>query len=322
LIDSIGENKINNHEDMELTIIIPVYNRNEYVQQCLKSVLNQDLSGVEIIVVDDGSDLILKLEDDIYKNVRVLRIKNSGAAFARNYGAINALGKYLMFIDSDDLLNPNAIAIVKNLIKKYKDLAFIIMSYQDFRNQEELLHDTTQLKYKKALNYFDGWMPGEYGGAGMIVISKEVFKDVNGFSAERINAEDHDLLIRVGLKGSYIHIHAPVMIAHRIHDKNEMSDINKNISGIIRLANYEKNQKMQLKTAHKKKLRQIIMSHAKPVIIELIELHEYKKLIMILKNLLPWIFLEGGCKFNIYMMLCLGVSLLNIKRLKSKLGKL
>lgn len=107
---------------MKLSIIIPVYNTEQYVSQCLKSCLNQtyDQESYEIIIINDGStdnslDVIRDFEQK-YKNVTVISQKNQKQGTARNNGLKLAKGEYIWFIDSDDWIEPNAISeIVKYL---------------------------------------------------------------------------------------------------------------------------------------------------------------------------------------------------------------
>lgn len=93
-----------------ITIIIPIYNVEQYLQKCLDSVLGQTYSNLEIILVDDGSlDNCSKICDD-YKDkdsrVVVVHKKNGGLSDARNVGIGIANGEYLMFVDSDDWVEP------------------------------------------------------------------------------------------------------------------------------------------------------------------------------------------------------------------------
>lgn len=100
---------------MRLSIIMPVYNVEKYVAQCLESVLNQDLDAkdYEIIIVDDGStDASYKIALGYAKlndHIKIIRKHNGGAGSARNCGLDNAKGEYVYFIDPDDYLLPNCL---------------------------------------------------------------------------------------------------------------------------------------------------------------------------------------------------------------------
>ena len=98
--------------EYKISVIIPVYNVEDYIRQSIDSVLNQTYKNLEIILVDDGSkDNSGKICDE-YKNVderiKVIHKINSGVSSARNVGIDIATGKYIMFLDSDDFLEKNA----------------------------------------------------------------------------------------------------------------------------------------------------------------------------------------------------------------------
>ena len=119
----------------DVSIIIPVYNTGKYLKECLDSVLNQDIKcSVEIIIVDDGStdnsyEIIKGYRK--YDNVIIIKQDNRGFSGARNRGLDEATGKYIMFMDSDDILNDNAIQKLFDYAENYN--ADIIMgSYSTF----------------------------------------------------------------------------------------------------------------------------------------------------------------------------------------------
>lgn len=94
-----------NKEKPSLTIVIPVYNVEQYLEKCVESVIPMTIS-YEIILVDDGStdsslDVCMKLKE-IYKNIKVVHKENGGLSSARNCGISVATGKYITFVDSDD----------------------------------------------------------------------------------------------------------------------------------------------------------------------------------------------------------------------------
>ena len=94
----------------DLSIIIPVYNVEKYIRACFESVYRQNLKedSFEVIVVDDGSedDSIALIEDiiDQHSNITIVSQTNQGLSCARNIGLKNAIGRYVLFLDSDDLL--------------------------------------------------------------------------------------------------------------------------------------------------------------------------------------------------------------------------
>jgi len=107
--DNYMENEY--QKDMDISVIIPIYNVEKYLRRCLDSVLHQVDVTQEIILVDDGAtDTSGKICDEYaekYPEVKCLHISNSGPATAKNIGYGHATGNYIAFIDSDDEIKPN-----------------------------------------------------------------------------------------------------------------------------------------------------------------------------------------------------------------------
>jgi len=98
----------------KVSIIIPVFNTEHYVSECLKSAIDQDYPEIEIIVVNDGStDNSLKEIEKLQKehtNIRVISTKNQGQSAARNIALSNSTGEYILFLDSDDKIEKKTIS--------------------------------------------------------------------------------------------------------------------------------------------------------------------------------------------------------------------
>lgn len=105
-----------------VSVIIPVYNSEEYLDQCLTSVIKQTYKNIEIILIDDGSsDRSLEIIEGHAKadaRVKILRKKNGGVASARNCGVKHSSGKYIAFVDSDDFLDDNYISHMIKVAEK------------------------------------------------------------------------------------------------------------------------------------------------------------------------------------------------------------
>lgn len=104
------------NKELKLSVIVPVYNVEQYIRPCIESIFKQGLddSEFEVILVNDGTeDNSLKVISDIiadHQNIKVLEQDNQGPSVARNYGIRNAVGKYILFVDSDDLLADNILS--------------------------------------------------------------------------------------------------------------------------------------------------------------------------------------------------------------------
>ena len=110
----------NNDEDL-ISIIVPVYNVEKYLEQCLESLLNQTYKNIEIIVVNDGSTDqsldILKKYSFKDNRIKLYSQKNQGISAARNTALEHINGKYVMFVDSDDWIEINTCEIALHEMK-------------------------------------------------------------------------------------------------------------------------------------------------------------------------------------------------------------
>lgn len=107
-----------------VSIIIPLYNAEKYIQLCLSSALKQTYSNIEIILVNDGStDKSLNICQELQKEdkrIRIINQENKGASIARLEGIKQAKGKYLTFVDSDDVIEPDYIELLVNALEKHQ----------------------------------------------------------------------------------------------------------------------------------------------------------------------------------------------------------
>lgn len=109
------------HKEETVSIIVPVYNVEKYIGRCIKSLLAQDYNNIEVILVDDGSpDKSPAIIDSMAaqdSRIRVVHQDNHGVSTARNVGISLATGKYLMFVDGDDWVDPDYVSYFVKLIE-------------------------------------------------------------------------------------------------------------------------------------------------------------------------------------------------------------
>jgi len=112
-----------------ISIIVPIYNVEKYLEKCINSLLLQDIDvEYEIVLVDDGSTdksgLICDKYDAIHDNIRVIHKKNGGLSDARNVGVMNSSGKYITFVDSDDYVSADYLRVLyKPMVMKNADVS-------------------------------------------------------------------------------------------------------------------------------------------------------------------------------------------------------
>lgn len=132
-------------EKVNVSVIVPVYNVEKYLDKCLNSLVNQDFDNYEIIIVNDGSPdnsetIINKYEKKYKDKVRSYKKKNGGISSARNFGLEKSTGSYLMFVDSDDYVATNYISSLYNeAISNDYDIVMCDV-IKKFEDKEEILH--------------------------------------------------------------------------------------------------------------------------------------------------------------------------------------
>ena len=144
-----------NNKNFLISIIIPVYNVEIYIEQCLDSIKKQSYQNFEVIIVNDGSqdntESICKKIAQSDARFKYFSKENGGVSSARNFGLDNANGHYITFIDGDDWVDPNHLEIlIKSITENNSDIA--ICSYKEFRNNIFYIRYYTN-KEKHLLNF-------------------------------------------------------------------------------------------------------------------------------------------------------------------------
>ena len=141
-----------------ISIIVPVYNAESFLDDTINSVLNQTYKNFELLLINDCSTDNSKKIFDRYKTEKRIRWydldHNFGAAASRNKGIKESKGRYICFLDADDLWEPNKLLKQYNFMKE-KDISFSFTSYK-FANKEgipkgKVVHVPARINYKKAL---------------------------------------------------------------------------------------------------------------------------------------------------------------------------
>ena len=122
----------------KVSIIVPIYNAEEYLPKCIDSLINQTYQNIEIILLNDGSTDNTQNIIASYKDKRIIAInkKNTGIADTRNEGIKKSTGEYIMFVDSDDYLELNSIELLIKKLEKDKSDIVMFNYYLETPNQQ------------------------------------------------------------------------------------------------------------------------------------------------------------------------------------------
>ena len=135
-----------------LSIVVPVYNVEKYLERCITSIVKQDMSNIEIILVDDGSSdmsglICDRLASEYPDTINVIHKKNGGLSSARNTGIYNACGRYIFFLDSDDSVVDNFIEKIKKRLEidKYDIIEFKACWEREFGKANPICNENEKL---------------------------------------------------------------------------------------------------------------------------------------------------------------------------------
>lgn len=251
------------------SVIIPTYNRRAHLMACLASVWAQRHRAYEVIVVDDGStDGTMEALAGI-EGVTVIQQRNAGPGAARNRGAAAASGDYLAFLDSDDLWFEWTLETLAALIARHEQPSLLFARFADFADLTEL--EAIAFPYPPHGSAFDCYLAsaehGYFVGAGMMAIAREAFERVEGFLEDRLNAEDHDLALRLGDAPGFVQVVAPVTLAHRIHSENAMGNVVHTAAGVARLIASEKRGDYPGGERYRAGRQRLLSMHTRPAVL-------------------------------------------------------
>ena len=208
--------------DPVISVVIPNFNYRRFVAEAVESVFHQGGSGWEVIVVDDGStDGSREVLSGFGEKIRLILQENRGPAAARNRGAAQARGEYLLFLDSDDLLLEGALALYAGEIQKNPE--------EDLLCGDAVLADQgggrTPLKAhlpRRKGSPFEAllWENGLITSA--VLVKRETFQSVGGFDEDQALrvVEDYDLWLRLLRSGARLRLLGEETVLKRSHGEN------------------------------------------------------------------------------------------------------
>lgn len=143
--------------NVRFSIIVPAYNSSTFIRKCIESVLNQTYVGFELIIVDDGSqDTTLEICREYEKKdsrVKVFHKENGGHTSARNEGLKNAIGEYILFLDSDDWIATDVLGICESEIIQKNSPDIIIYQIYNTLTEDSFVNNIPDGYYQRDKNY-------------------------------------------------------------------------------------------------------------------------------------------------------------------------
>ena len=201
---------------MNISVVIPSYNRREFLKRSIDSAINQTKKPLEIIVVDDGStdgtETMIKSDYDF---VKFIKQKNKGVSAARNIGIKVSIGEWICFLDSDDEWKKDKLEKQINAMKSNP-------GYKFFHSNEIWIKNGLRINQKKKHkkyggDIFDKCLDMCRISPSSVMIDKTVFDEVGNFNEDLVVCEDYELWLRICDKYRVFFIDEPLIIKYGGH---------------------------------------------------------------------------------------------------------
>lgn len=214
-----------------VSVVIPVYNAEKYIEETLASVWAQTYPHLEVVVVDDGStDRSLKILEQFSDRIVLVRQKNAGAAAARNAGVQAARGRWIAFLDSDDVWHPEKVArqlaSCGNRKWSYTDTQFM-GGINDGKRDSDLNTKHAGMVLKELIT-------NNFIGTSGVMIQRQCFLEAGGFDKSLRSIEDWDLWIRLASRYEIAYADEP-LVQYRIHPASQSRSSRKTLPDHIRV---------------------------------------------------------------------------------------
>jgi glycosyltransferase involved in cell wall biosynthesis len=194
-----------------------------YLGEAIDSVLAQTNQNFEIVVVDDGSTDGTPDIAGQYTQVRYVKQTNQGLAAARNAGLQASQGRYLVFLDADDRLMPEALAAGLRCIEKHPDCAFVSGGYRRINEAGVSIEEPTPARTEK--NHYLAFLRGNYVGMhGTVIYQRQFLTACGGFNSALPVCEDYELYLRLA-RTHPVHCHDALVAEYRTYDSSMSADV-------------------------------------------------------------------------------------------------
>jgi glycosyltransferase involved in cell wall biosynthesis len=205
-----------------VTVVIPCYNQARFLGEGIESALSQTYKNFEVVVVDDGSDDHTSEVAARYGRVRLVRQENKGLSAARNRGFAEGRGEYVVFLDADDRLLPDALEVGVGKLETHPNCAFVSGHCTLIAVDGSALQTPHQFHVRKA--HYRALLRGNYiWNPASVIYRRTVLDSIGGFDTSVGPTADYDLYLRIA-KDYPVYCHERVVVEARRHGANMSSD--------------------------------------------------------------------------------------------------
>jgi glycosyltransferase involved in cell wall biosynthesis len=185
------------------SVIIALYNKENFIENTLKSIVNQEFTDFEVLIINDGStdsseEKVLQFKD---KRIHYFSKDNGGVSTARNYGIKKAQSEYITFIDADDYWYPNFLQVMFNNIKLFPEISVFSAAIEVETSKKVIRsrYSISKTAEIEIVNYFNASLKESVIWTSCAVFHNSVFEKIGAFDVNIKSGEDTDMWIRIGL---------------------------------------------------------------------------------------------------------------------------
>jgi glycosyltransferase involved in cell wall biosynthesis len=218
--------------DPLVSVIIPYYKQERFIAETVRSVKQQTYQRFEIIVVDDGSPVPARSIIQDSSDVLVLRTENHGCPAARNFGFRQSSGKYLLFLDSDDLLTPGALEAHVAALSEHPAAALSFGAQRIIDEDGKVVRPPHICRPRK--DYFLKLLEGNpIGCPGAAMIRRDAFIEAGLFDESLRIVEDYPLYLRLARRHPFVR-QSSCVVDYRFHSNSLSQDKERMLNGILK----------------------------------------------------------------------------------------
>lgn len=205
-------------KQMKFSVVIPLYNKCDHIQETVESALTQKFKDYEVVIVDDGStdgslDIVKKIHSD---KVRIFQQPNQGVAVARNTGIEKANGEYIAFLDADDVWHPDYLETINELVESYPQSDIFVTAYEVLMKNGKINMSTRMQPEKGCLESYWLTLTEKYDfvWTSATVIRRTALQKAGMFKPGEKIGQDLDMWARVARSNSRVAYSSKVCVTY------------------------------------------------------------------------------------------------------------
>lgn len=218
-------NQVNNEQGL-VSVVIPVYNGEKYIEETVRSVLDQTYTNVEVLCIIDGTkdqshSIIKQLNDD---RIKLFEHENKGATYTRNRGLSLATGEYIIFLDQDDVIKPEYFELaIQEMVRT--NSSGVAVNGQVIDSQGQILRRLYRVN-KPKLTLGSLLKGNQMYTASQVLLKRQTVSEIGGFDIKADQADDWDMWINQARRGKLVFLDRD-LLRYRLHDANQHWDHDK-----------------------------------------------------------------------------------------------